>query len=343
MLEPLLAVHSAQSEAWLADAAATAAERGLGALYGLLYLKDASGQLRGERPASTERVRALARVNQALDETVAALSFDPDTLPAAREALAEGRAKAVDSLAAALPVAAGDAAQRKLGVAEVWLAPLHWDGESAGLLLLLMPPAHSATLELAELLGRHVAVALKNLREEEEGRKRGELDPVRWINDERRFTEQLDLEIQRAQRHERPLSILLARLEDYPGIRARLGRFLAERLLRQVGGAMEVAMRTTDFLGAFQVDGFAAILIEADAAASERAKDRLLTALSGLSLAPANLPHVDLRLACATASVPDDGTTPSELIAAAGSKLEQAMAERPEPADEAKEQEDEVA
>ena len=48
LLEPLLAVHNASDIPWLTDAAMTAAERGVGALYGFLYLGAESGGLRGE-------------------------------------------------------------------------------------------------------------------------------------------------------------------------------------------------------------------------------------------------------------------------------------------------------
>ena len=193
LLEPLLGVHSAPNAGWLADAAGTAAERGLGALYSLLYLTDASGQLAGERPASSARMRALVKVNQALDTDLTALKFDPRERPVLVSAMEEGHAVVVPELGQALPLRldaeALRAAQHKLGIAAAWLAPLHSSGQSLGLLLLLMPTSPPTQLAHAELLGRHLAVALSNLREREAGRKRGELDAVRWVYDERRFLE----------------------------------------------------------------------------------------------------------------------------------------------------------
>lgn len=328
LLEPLLGVHSALNTGWLADAASTAAERGLGALYGLLFLLDSSGQLYGERPASSERMRALAKLNQLLGTNATALRFAPQDRPAVSTALREGRAQAIAELGEALPLQleAGKlrSVQRRLGVSEVWLAPLHWNNESTGLLVLLMPASPAAPLALAELLGRHAAVALKNLREREAGRRRGELDAVRWVYDEQRFQEQLGREIQRAQRHKRSLSVLLLRVENYQDLRSRFGRFLAERALRQVAGAVEDAMRTTDFLGAFNVDGFAAILVEADATAAERARERLSSALAEVK---PPTPDLQLQLAYATATLSDDGATAEELTAAAEARLGETLQE----------------
>jgi diguanylate cyclase (GGDEF)-like protein len=330
LLEPLLAVHSARTSNWLADAVSTAAERGLGALYGLMFLMDASGHLAGVRPASSERVRALVKLRQTLDVDLTAYRFDPQERPAILSALQGGHAVAVAELSQALPLSReGETlrtAQRRLGIAEVWLAPLYWDGQSLGLLLLLMPEHAPSPLAHAELLGRHVAVALGNLREEEEGRKRGELDAVRWVYDERRFMEQLALEIRRAERHQRPLSVLLLRVVNLAELRARFGRFLAERVLRQVAGRLADAMRDTDFLGAFGSDGLATILVEADREGARKAEERLLASLSSLELPYADLPDLDVDLLCATATLPEDGANADELAAAAEARLAQGTA-----------------
>ena len=325
LLQPLLAVHSAPSPRWLVDGAGTAAERGLGALYSLVFLLDSSGALVGERPASSERMRAVAKLSQLLETNVSTLKFDPQQLPATLSALEGGRAVAVKELSEALVLPLAEkrlrSIQKELGVSEVWLAPLHWSGESTGLLVLFMPAGAPAPLAHAELLGQHVAVALAKLRAQEAGRRRGELDAVRWISDEQRFDDQLEMEVRRALRHKRPLSILLIRLQNYHDLRARYGRFLAERLLRHVAGVLEDTMRDTDFLGAFKDNGFAAILIEADAAAAERAKERLSLGLTNVNLPHAQLPDLRIDLACATATAPDDGETPLDLASAAEGRL----------------------
>lgn len=325
LIEPLLGVHSAMNLSWLADAASTAAERGLGALYSLLYVSDAAGELEGVRPASSASVRSLVKLNQDLGTNLTTLKFDPKTLLAVSNALRDGHAVSVRELGNALPLAimAEDLqrAVRGLGVAKVWLAPLHWDGESLGLLILLMPDETPAPLALAEQLGYQLAVALRNLREKESGRRRGEIDAVRWVYDQQRFEEQLSLEIHRAHRHKRPLSIMLLRVDNFRDLRERFGRFLAERLLRQVGGVLETAMRDTDFLGAYQDDGFAAILIEADAGASALALTRLTAGLKDVQVPNVELDDLHVSLSCATATTPGDGDTQEELFFKAEERL----------------------
>lgn len=321
LLEQLLAVHSARETSWLADAAGTAAERGLGALYSLLYVLDACGELKGEPPASGARSRGLARIYEALDIDIATAKFDPQENEHVAAALRDGRAVFVDELAQALPGSPDAEKVRRLGVAGVLLAPLYWGGESLGVLVLLMPDGSNRPLKRAELLGHHVAVALRNLRENEAGRKRSELDAVRWVYDERRMREQLTQEARRARRHGRPLSILLLRVPNLEELREQFGRFLADQLLRQLAGQLDDATRDTDFLGASGEDGLTAILIETDESGAEQAKRRLLNGLVAIRLQHTDLPGLRFEFVCGTASLPQDGSTADELAAAVEARL----------------------
>jgi diguanylate cyclase (GGDEF)-like protein len=326
LLEALLTVHAAPSAAWVADAASTAAERGLGALYSVLYLADAGGRLEVEQPASTDRMRRLARLFQALDGDLASLRVRVEDTPALRAVLAGGHPTVVRDLSelfTSLDASRVRATQEELGVAKAWLAPLERSGgDTLGVVLLLMPALASAPLVLAELFGRHVAIALGNLREREAGRKHGELDAVRWVYDEQRFMEELQQEARRAQRHGRPLSVLYLRVRNLDELRRRFGSFLSDRVLRHVAGRLADAMRDTDFLGAAGSDGFAAILVEADLEGAARAEQRLLAGLGDMKLPNADLPGLHVDLVYATATLPEDGVTAEELADVARSRLE---------------------
>ena len=326
LLEPLLGIHSAPSVSWLADSTATAAERGLGVLYSVFYVLDESGRLSAVAPASGPQKGALARLNQALGFDLLVAKVVPEERPQLAAALVGGRTLSIDDLNDALPQPL-DADQilsleRELGVASAIVAPFRQSGESSGLLLLLVGREVGGPVGYAESLARHVAVALTNLRERDAGRKRGEVDAVRWVYDERRFSEELDQESRRAKRHSRPLSVLFVRVLNLEELRARYGRFLAERVLRQVAGRLDDAMRGTDFLGASASDGFGAILIEANQDGADMAEERLLAGLHEMKLSHTELPDLEIQLGCATATLPQDGEAADELTAAAESRLQ---------------------
>ena len=327
LLEALLGIHSAPNMNWLADSTSTAAERALGALYSVFYVTDASGRLSAVMPASGAQKGTLARLSQVLGFKIGALKIDLAERPKLAAALADGRTLYLDDLNDALPQPSDDdllkSLERELGVVSAIVAPFHRNGESSGLLLLLVGRGQAGLVDYAESLARHVAVAVANLREREAGRRRGEVDAVRWVYDERRFSEELGQESRRAKRHERPLSVLFVRVLNLEELRGRYGRFLAERVLRQVAGRLDDAMRDTDFLGASASDGFGAILIEADQDGAETAEERLLAGLHEIKLQHTDLPNLEIRVGCATATLPQDGETADDLTAAADSRLRQ--------------------
>lgn len=326
LLEPLLAVHSAPSLAWLADATANAAQRGLGVLYTLLHVTDGSGRLTAVAPASGPQRSVLARLSQTLRVDLTAGKADPALRPRLAEVLEDGRPAVIAGIGKALPQSVDEerleAVAIELGVTSVIAAPLEWEGERYGLVLLFGGPALPKLTSSAEVLAQHVAVAIANLKEREAGRKHGELDAVRWVYDERRFIEELNLELRRAQRHQRPLSVLLVRILNLDEIRARYGRFLSERVLRQVAGRLDDAMRDTDFLGAAGADGFGAILVEADQEGAAIAENRLLEGIRDLRLPPTVLTDLTVEVGCSTATMPQDGETAEELTAAADARMQ---------------------
>lgn len=324
LLESLLAVHGAPSAAWLADAASTAGERALGAQHALFFLLDGTGKLVGERPASDVHRRGLLKLEQALGIDLTAFRFDPTERPAVAAALEASGVTTVplqEGLPVGLEASRLESAQRELGVSEAWLTPLQAGGQALGLILLLMPAEAPSSVAQAELLGRHAAVALANLIDREAARRRGELDVVRWVYDEKRYREELAQEARRAQRHDRHLSILLLRVVNLADLHSRYGRFLVERILRQVAARLSDAMRETDFLGAAGDDGFAAILVEADLEGAGRAKQRLLQGVDTISLPGVELPDLHVELSCSTASLPEDGADADELTAVAERRL----------------------
>jgi diguanylate cyclase (GGDEF)-like protein len=326
LIEALIAVHAAPDTGRLTDAAVTAAERGLGALYAFLFLGESSGPYRVETPASRARAAAEEKLRQVMKEDITLLQVELDRLPVLAEAMEAGGARSFGNLTDVLPLSASAGklrgAQRKLGVDTIWLSPVADAGERHGFLLLLMPSGATGSLPETGLLGRHIAVALGKLRDAERGRKMGQIDPVRWINDERRFLEQLALEIQRAKRHDRPLSILVLRLSNYDELLRQYGRFLAERLLRRIAGAMEDVIRNTDFLGAFGGDGFAAILVEADGTRGDNAKKRILAALHGLQFPGLEAQSLNVDLSCEVVTLGPDGDAADQLMGRARERLE---------------------
>jgi diguanylate cyclase (GGDEF)-like protein len=328
LAEALLGIHSAVTEEWLVEAAVTAAERSLGALYTFIFLTDASGRMAGREPASEARARALNRVHKALGQPLARMKLSPDAETPVGVTSGEHRPvsseRLADLLAGAVAPEDCDRAQKQLGVAWCCLSPVEMSAQQLGVALFMfgkegIPVSH------IRLLCDHLAQALINLRQRDAARHRGEIDPVRWVSDERRLTEQLEREMGRATRHERPLSIMILRVSNLEDVACRFGRFLAERLLRRLGAVFSEQVRGSDFLGSYQEDGFALIMAETDAEAAARAAGRLLPFLLNGEPEWAAGPRPELRYG--VASFPEDGSTAESLLATAEARLEPALTE----------------
>ncbi|HAA55232.1 MAG TPA: hypothetical protein DCE42_10785, partial [Myxococcales bacterium] len=89
-------------------------------------------------------------------------------------------------------------------------------------------------------------------------------DWVTGLNNRMRFLQELEKNISRSKRYNRPLCCLLARINDYEDVRQRLGDELMDDLLEEIAGILEVSIREADFLARIRYDLFGLILPETD-------------------------------------------------------------------------------
>ncbi|MBK04115.1 MAG: hypothetical protein CL920_34320 [Deltaproteobacteria bacterium] len=89
-------------------------------------------------------------------------------------------------------------------------------------------------------------------------------DWVTGLNNRMRFLQELEKNISRSKRYNRPLCCLLARINDYEDVRQRLGDELMDDLLEEIAGILEVSIREADFLARIRDDLFGLILPETD-------------------------------------------------------------------------------
>ncbi len=87
-------------------------------------------------------------------------------------------------------------------------------------------------------------------------------DELTGISNRRRFNEELDAEIQRADRYERPLSLLLFDLDDFKGINDANGHPVGDKVLVQLSKIVAKQLRASDLLARLGGDEFAIIAPE---------------------------------------------------------------------------------
>lgn len=317
VMSSLLPVHAALSIEWLADAAATAAERALNAPFTYVFFEDQDGRLDHKRPASDLRRRSLERASEAFGRDLFRRKLDASDAPILAEALESPTPvrATIEELAAQIAGSADAApAVRALGVDAAYVAQLETAGERIGALLTLVHG--DANPQHVRLLADHIACAAVNLRQANAAREQGVIDVVRSVFDARKLETELQRELARAVRYKREVSIVVIEATNLRLLREQFGRFLTDRLLQRLGESLAQHSREIDVIGAYKESGYTMILTEANAAGAPTAAQRLLEAARESRLDGEDVPGLELHMVAGFATCPTDGATSEALFSA---------------------------
>jgi len=138
------------------------------------------------------------------------------------------------------------------------VAALCWNG------LMLLGTALSLVVTLSALKGRLLAEELL-----------ARTDALTRIANRRAFFEAAALELERARRHGRPLTVAYVDLDDFKHVNDRLGHARGDELLVTVAQTLRGATRAVDAVARLGGDEFGLILPETDAATAEAILSRV--------------------------------------------------------------------
>ena len=110
------------------------------------------------------------------------------------------------------------------------------------------------------------------------------LDALTGLWNRRVFSERLAEEVQRAQRYDTQLSLLMLDVDDFKRINDTYGHLAGDAVLEGLGGVMRECLRTTDMPARFGGDEFAVILPGIGSAAAMHVAEKLRGAVSALAL-----------------------------------------------------------
>jgi diguanylate cyclase (GGDEF)-like protein len=207
---------------------------------------------------------------------------------------------------------------------ESWAgAPIIARGQLLGFLSLdnVVPGFYSQ--ELAERLAVFAAqagLALENARLYAEQQKLATTDGLTGLANRRFFDIELARELQRADRHKRPTSLIMIDLDDFKSYNDRYGHPAGDDLLRSIAVMLGQYVRTLDTAARYGGEEFVLILPETQADAACGAAERLRELVAQLPLTPESAAtRVTISLGVAVA--PIHGMTPPELVKAADQAL----------------------
>ncbi len=151
-------------------------------------------------------------------------------------------------------------------------------------------------------------------------------DPKTGLANMKHFSEACAIEIDRAARFRRPLSILMADLDHLREINNTRGHLVGDQVIRRVAEAIRRAVREYDLAARFGGDEFAVLMPESTLPDAVLVAERIRREVESLSdTATAGQP-IPITVSVGVAQYPRDGKTATDLLQAADRAVYQAKA-----------------
>jgi diguanylate cyclase (GGDEF)-like protein len=147
--------------------------------------------------------------------------------------------------------------------------PLAAQGESLGVLYLAGSRPSGASgidegkLQLAQAVAEQLGLAVANLKLRETLRDQSIRDPLTGLFNRRYMEETLERELRRAERNQRPLSVMMLDLDDFKTFNDSFGHEAGDRLLADLGRLLRTRVRSGDVACRYGGEEFVLILPEA--------------------------------------------------------------------------------
>lgn len=186
--------------------------------------------------------------------------------------------------------------------------------------LLWMTNAWLVPLTLGPLFLIYRSLLVPSLKEE------ARTDPKTELANMKHWNQLAEVEVERARRFGRPLSVALADLDLLRDINNKHGHLLGDQMIRRVADAIRAAVREYDVPARFGGDEFAILMPETGLREALAVGERIRGGVEAIELKGPDGSRVVVSLSLGVASFPESGGSAAELLAAADRAVYQAKA-----------------
>jgi diguanylate cyclase (GGDEF)-like protein len=148
-----------------------------------------------------------------------------------------------------------------------------------------------------EELAERVAPAIENARRFREARQLADLDSLTGLHNRRYFYETLGREVDRAQRYQRRLSVVIVDVDGFKEINDRIGHLAGDSVLAEIADRIRQVVRSADIPCRVGGDEFAVIVPEAEVGQASQLVGRIQRAVSSQPIARAGRVRVSAGVA----------------------------------------------
>ena len=174
-------------------------------------------------------------------------------------------------------------AARERGFTSFLAVPLIVQDRALGCMNLYMIERHEFAPDEIQLLATfasQAAVSIENARLFETTRQLAITDPLTGLANHRQFYDQLEREFRRAQRYQRPLTLLMLDLDRFKAFNDRHGHLAGDQALRETADVLRQNARSVDILARYGGEEFAIILPETDILRGAAHAERIRSAVA---------------------------------------------------------------
>jgi diguanylate cyclase (GGDEF)-like protein len=148
-----------------------------------------------------------------------------------------------------------------------------------------------------EELAERVAPAIENARRFREARQLADLDSLTGLHNRRYFYETLGREVDRAQRYQRQLSLVIVDVDGFKEINDRIGHLAGDAVLAEIANRIRQVVRSADIPCRVGGDEFAVIVPEVEVGQARQLVGRIQRAVSSQPIARAGRVRVSAGVA----------------------------------------------
>jgi len=176
---------------------------------------------------------------------------------------------------------------RRMDVRSFMCVPLLSKGKVIGVLNVNHPEPNAfdaESLATMRVLATHMAIAIENAEMFQFVKTLADKDSLTLLYNHGAFHAKLNIELERAARYGRPLSIIMLDLDCFKEINDAYGHIVGDRILVMTAGVLCAHLRKSDVAARYGGDEFAVILPETDLAATATIAGRIAAGISQVRL-----------------------------------------------------------
>ncbi len=178
-------------------------------------------------------------------------------------------------------------------------------------------------MNLLEVMCNQVSTSIANARLHAELEQKATTDSLTGLSNHRLFQQKLGEELKRADRYEKPLSLLFMDIDHFKNVNDTYGHPVGDIVLRGVANILRGEIREVDLAARYGGEEFAVILPDTDGAGAKKIAERLRRVIMAMTFSSQER-SLKVTTSIGIATVPADAKTKEELIERADEALYQA-------------------